>query len=47
MTRTLMRLLRGVSVGAAGMLIVLPAFAQKNPDRDAFFGSSTVATVSA
>lgn len=40
MTRTLRRLLRGVSVGAAVMLMALPAFPQKNPDRDAFFGQT-------
>jgi hypothetical protein len=30
----------GSAVGAAVMLMALPAFAQKNPERDAFFGQT-------
>jgi len=38
MKRNLMCLTLGFSVGAAVMLMVLLAFAQKNPERDCFFG---------
>jgi hypothetical protein len=40
MKRNLIRLTLGFSVGAAVMLMALPAFAQKNPDRQAFFGQT-------
>jgi hypothetical protein len=42
MTRNLIRLTLGFSVGAAVLLMALPAFAQKNPDRDAFFGQTHI-----
>jgi len=35
-----MRLTLGFSVGAAVMQMVLQVFAQKNPERDCFFGQT-------
>jgi hypothetical protein len=34
----------GSTIGAAVMLMALPAFAQKNPEREAYFGQTHVYT---
>ncbi len=44
MKRNLMRLILRFSVGAAVMLRSPPAFAQKNPEREAYFGQTHVHT---